>query len=323
MAVYTELKKEDIEIVLREYSIGKLEKFDPIEEGVENTNYRILVDKKKYILTIYEKRVDKKDLPFFCNLTTELFKRKFKCPLPIKNKKNEMISDYKDKKLTSLSFIEGESKLILNEIESYKVGLETSKFHMITNEIKLYRKNALSINSFEKIYNEIKNTNKKKDDLRLKFIKDNLNEIVNNWPKNLPDGIIHGDIFIDNIIFKNDNINGIIDYTFACNDFFAYDIAICLNALCFDQNGDDYIFNYLNAKSFLKGYNKVRLITKNEKKNIKVLCKGAALRFLLTRLFDSINNYENAFVKVKDPNEYIKKLEFFNKVENFEKELFE
>lgn len=323
MAVYTELKREDIEIVLKEYSIGKLEKFDPIEEGVENTNYRILVDKKKYILTIYEKRVDKKDLPFFCNLTTELFKRKFKCPLPIKNKKNEMISDYKDKKLTILSFIEGESKLILNEIESYKVGLETSKFHMITNEIKLYRRNALSIDSFEKIYNEIKNTNKKKDDLRLKFIKDNLNEIVNNWPKNLPDGIIHGDIFIDNIIFKNDNINGIIDYTFACNDFFAYDIAICLNALCFDQNGDDYIFNYLNAKSFLKGYNKVRLITKNEKKNIKVLCKGAALRFLLTRLFDSINNYENAFVKVKDPNEYIKKLEFFNKVENFEKELFE
>ena len=323
MAVYTELKREDIEMVLREYSIGKLEKFDPIEEGVENTNYRILVDKKKYILTIYEKRVDKKDLPFFCNLTTELFKRKFKCPLPIKNKKNEMISDYKDKKLTILSFIEGEQKLILSETESYKVGLETSKFHMITNEIKLYRKNALSIDSFEKIYNEIKNTNKNKDDLRLKFIKDNLNEIVNNWPKNLPDGIIHGDIFIDNIIFKNDNINGIIDYTFACNDFFAYDIAICLNALCFDQNGDDYIFNYLNAKSFLKGYNKVRLITKNEKKNIKVLCKGAALRFLLTRLFDSINNYENAFVKVKDPNEYIKKLEFFNKVENFEKELFE
>ena len=323
MAVYTELKREDIEIVLREYSIGKLEKFDPIEEGVENTNYRILVDKKKYILTIYEKRVDKKDLPFFCNLTTELFKRKFKCPLPIKNKKNEMISDYKDKKLTILSFIEGEQKLILSETESYKVGLETSKFHMITNEIKLYRKNALSIDSFEKIYNEIKNTNKNKDDLRLKFIKDNLNEIVNNWPKNLPDGIIHGDIFIDNIIFKNENINGIIDYTFACNDFFAYDIAICLNALCFDQNGDDYIFNYLNAKSFLKGYNKVRLITKNEKKNIKVLCKGAALRFLLTRLFDSINNYENAFVKVKDPNEYIKKLEFFNKIENFEKELFE
>ena len=323
MAVYTELKREDIEMVLREYSIGKLEKFDPIEEGVENTNYRILVDKKKYILTIYEKRVDKKDLPFFCNLTTELFKRKFKCPLPIKNKKNEMISDYKDKKLTILSFIEGEQKLILSETESYKVGLETSKFHMITNEIKLYRKNALSIDSFEKIYNEIKNINKNKDDLRLKFIKDNLNEIVNNWPKNLPDGIIHGDIFIDNIIFKNDNINGIIDYTFACNDFFAYDIAICLNALCFDQNGDDYIFNYLNAKSFLKGYNKVRLITKNEKKNIKVLCKGAALRFLLTRLFDSINNYENAFVKVKDPNEYIKKLEFFNKIENFEKELFE
>ena len=229
MAVYTKLEKKDIDIILEDYSIGNLEKFDPIEEGVENTNYKILVNKKKYILTIYEKRVDNKDLPFFCSLTTELFKKSFKCPLPIKNKKNEMISDYRNKKLTILSFIDGESKKYLSENDSYKIGLETSKLHALTNNIDLYRKNSLSIESWVKIYNQIKLAQKNKDASELKFIEDSLNQIKQNWPRDLPTGIIHGDIFIDNIIFQGENINGIIDYTFACNDFFAFDIIFDVN----------------------------------------------------------------------------------------------
>ena len=323
MAVYTKLEEKDINKILDNYSIGKLEKFDPIEEGVENTNYRILVNKKKYILTIYEKRVDKKDLPFFCTLTTELYKRNFRCPLPIKNKKNEMISDFRDKKLTILSFIEGVSKISLNEKESYKVGFETSKLHNTTKDIKLYRKNSLSINSWQKIYEEIKLIYKNKNDTKLKFIEDNLNKIKKNWPKNLPEGIIHGDIFIDNIIFLDNNINGIIDYTFACNDFFAFDIAICLNALCFEQVGDDYNFNVSNAKNFLKGYVRNRPLVKNEIQNMPVLCQGAAMRFLLTRFFDSVNQNDDALVKIKDPMEYIKKLEYFNSNKNLVYKLFD
>lgn len=323
MAVYTKLEKRDIDKILKDYSIGKLEKFDPIEEGVENTNYKILVNKKKYILTIYEKRVDKKDLPFFCTLTTELHKKKFKCPLPIINNKNEMISDFQNKKLTILSFIEGESKISLNENESYKVGFETSKLHKITSDISLYRKNSLSIESWQEIYNEIKLTYKNKNNFKLEFIKDNLDKIKKNWPKNLPKGIIHGDIFIDNIIFLNDNINGVIDYTFACNDFFAFDIAICLNALCFEKIGDNYNFNILNAKNFLNGYMKNRNLEKNEKQNMLVLCQGAAMRFLLTRLFDSINQNNDAFVKIKDPIEYKKKLEYFNSDKDLVSKLFD
>ena len=323
MAVYTKLKKREINKILEGYSIGKLEKFDPIEEGVENTNYKILVNKKKYILTIYEKRVDKKDLPFFCTLTTELYKRNFRCPLPIRNKKNEMISDFMDKKLTILSFIEGVSKISLNEKESYKVGFETSKLHNTTKDINLYRKNSLSICSWQKIYEEIKLIYKNKNDTKLKFIEDNLNKIKKNWPKNLPEGIIHGDIFIDNIIFFDDNINGIIDYTFACNDFFAFDIAICLNALCFKQVGDDYNFNVLNAKNFLKGYIRNRSLEKNEMLNMPILCQGAAMRFLLTRFLDSVNQNDDAFVKIKDPMEYIKKLEYFNSDKNLVSKLFD
>lgn len=323
MAVYTKLKKKDIDTILENYSIGNLEEFDPIEEGVENTNYRILVNKKKYILTIYEKRVDKKDLPFFCSLTSELFKKNFKCPLPIKNKKNEMISDYHNKKLTILSFINGESKKNLSENDSYKVGLETSKLHTLTNDIDLYRKNSLSIDSWDRIYSEIKLSQRKMDSSKLKYIEDSLNQIKQKWPKNLPTGIIHGDIFIDNIIFEGENINGIIDYTFACNDFFAFDIAICLNALCFDQVGDKYNFNILNARNFLKGYIKNRSLEESEKQNMKVLCQGAALRFLLTRLIDSINQNDLAFVKIKDPTEYLKKLEYFNSNENLKSKLFE
>ena len=322
MAVYTKLEKKDIDIILEDYSIGNLEKFDPIEEGVENTNYKILVNKKKYILTIYEKRVDNKDLPFFCSLTTELFKKSFKCPLPIKNKKNEMISDYRNKKLTILSFIDGESKKYLSENDSYKIGLETSKLHALTNNIDLYRKNSLSIESWVKIYNQIKLAQKNKDASELKFIEDSLNQIKQNWHRDLPTGIIHGDIFIDNIIFQGENINGIIDYTFACNDFFAFDIAICLNALCFDQVGEEYSFNILNARNFLKGYIKNRSLEDNEKQNMRVLCQGAALRFLLTRLIDSITQNDLALVKIKDPTEYIKKLEYFITDENLESKLF-
>tara|TARA_X000000950_G_scaffold56177_1_gene67540 strand:- start:730 stop:1701 length:972 start_codon:yes stop_codon:yes gene_type:complete len=323
MAVYTKLEKKDIESILENYSIGNLEEFYPIEEGVENTNYEILVKKKKYILTIYEKRVDKKDLPFFCSLTSELFIKNFKCPLPIKNKKNEMISDYRNKKLTILSFIDGESKKYLNENEIYKVGLETSKLHILTNNINLYRKNSLSIDSWERIFSEIKLAQKNIDDSKLKYIEHSLNEIKHKWPRNLPTGIIHGDLFIDNIIFEGENINGIIDYTFACNDFFAFDIAICLNALCFIQEGDKYNFNILNARNFLKGYIKNRSLEESEKQNMRVLCQGAALRFLLTRLTDSINQNDLALVKIKDPIEYLKKLKYFNSDEKLKSKLFE
>ena len=149
-------------------------------------------------------------------------------------------------------------------------------------------------------------------------IKETLNEIKKNWPKNLPNGIIHADLFPDNIFFKNNEFSGIIDFYFSCNDYYAFEIAVCINALCFDGFSQNLSFNVTKAKKFLKGYSKVRKITKMEKKYFKVLCQGAALRFLLTRVFDYLNLSKGALLTVKDPMEYLKRLEFHNSAKNYE-----
>ena len=322
MAVYTKLNKENIEEILSNYSIGRLEEFKGIEDGIENTNYFLLVDSRKYILTIYEKRVKKKDLPFFSDLMTGLNKENFKCPFPIKNKINETISSYKNKNLMIVSFLEGKAKNILNPDNCKSLGQEVARMHLITKNFKIQRQNDLSIGSWRKIFDQVKDkcTNIHKD--LPKLIESNLTDVEKNWPKDLPKGIIHADLFSDNIFFKDDKFNGIIDFYFSCNDFYALEIAICFNALCFDGSKNNLSFNATKAKSFMKGYNQLRALNANEKESIKVLSQGSALRFLLTRVFDAINTVEGAIVKVKDPMEYLVRLEFHKNSKNFEDYFF-
>ncbi len=310
MAIYTVLNKDEITSILKNYNIGSLEDYSPIEEGIENTNYKILVDKKYYILTIYEKRVDESDLPFFCSLTSELHNKKFKCPLPIKNKMGKEISDFRNKKLTILSYIQGETIKDLTDDMCFKIGTETAKLHLLTEKMKLSRKNSLSVESWIDMYSKLE---KKLNQNDKKLISFNLLNVENNWPQNLPIGIIHGDIFWDNIIFFNNELNGIIDYTFSCNDFYAYEIAICINSLGFDKKNNEMEFNKSKTLGFLKGYEKIRKINQNEKNALQILCQGASLRFLLTRLIDYNIKNDDAIVTVKDPNEFLDKLKFFQK----------
>jgi len=322
MAVYTKLNKENIEEILSNYSIGQLEEFKGIEDGIENTNYFLLTNNKKYILTIYEKRVKEKDLPFFSDLMTGLNKEKFKCPIPIKNKNNETISSYKDKSLMIVSFLEGKAKSILSPDNCKSLGLEVARMHLITKKFKIQRQNNLSIGSWRKIFEQIKDkcTGIHKDLPSL--IETNLVDVEKNWPKDLPQGIIHADLFSDNIFFKDDKFNGIIDFYFSCNDFYALEIAICFNALCFDGFKDNLSFNVTKAKNFMNGYSQLRKLSDIEKKSIKVMSQGSALRFLLTRVFDTINTVEGAIVKVKDPMEYLVRLEFHKNSKNFEDYFF-
>ncbi len=308
MAIYTKLNKEEIKSILTNYDIGELMNFIPIKEGIENTNYKIIVNNKKYILTIYEKRVNVKDLPFFCELTSNLFAMGFSCPLPIENKLGEMISNFNNKKLTILSFIEGVSKEKLSERECNQIGTETAKLHEFTKNMKISRNNSLSINSWKKMYGEIENGLNKIDK---KIIKESLTEINSNWPVDLPKGIIHGDIFWDNIIFHNEKVSGIIDYTFACNDFYAYELAICINSLAFDKKKTSMEFDAGKAKSFIEGYTNTRKLSEKEKNSLQILCIGASIRFLMTRLIDFKKTSEEAFVKIKDPKEFLDKLIFF------------
>ena len=322
MAVYTKLKKENIEEILSNYTIGRLEEYKGIEDGIENTNYFLLVGYKKYILTIYERRVKEKDLPFFSDLMTGLNKENFKCPVPIINKNNKTISSYKNKNLMIVSFLEGKAKNILSPDNCKSLGEEVARMHLITKNFKIQRQNDLSIGSWRKIFEQVKDKCIKIHKDLPKLIESNLIDVETNWPKDLPSGIIHADLFSDNIFFKDDKFNGIIDFYFSCNDFYALEIAICFNALCFDGYKDNLSFNVTKAKNFIDGYTQLREMHESEKENIKVLSQGSALRFLLTRVFDAINTVEGAIVKVKDPMEYLVRLEFHKNSKNFEDYFF-
>jgi homoserine kinase type II len=322
MAVYTKLNKENIEEILANYSIGQLKEFNGIEDGIENTNYFLLVNSKKYILTIYEKRIKAEDLPFFSELMTSLDKENFKCPVPIKNNNNKTISSYKNKNLMIVSFLEGKAKNILSPDNCESLGQEVARMHLITKKFKIQRQNSLSVRSWRSIFEQIKD---KCIDIHKdlpKLIDSNLTDVEKNWPKDLPAGIIHADLFSDNIFFKDDKFNGIIDFYFSCNDFYALEIAICFNALCFDGSKNNLSFNATKAKSFMKGYSQLRKLNDSEKRSIKVMSQGSALRFLLTRVFDTINTVEGAIVKVKDPMEYLVRLEFHKNSKDFEDYFF-
>ena len=317
MAVYTKINKKDLRLFLKNYNIGNVKSFFGIKEGIENSNYLINTSNKKFILTIYEKRVSKKDLPFFIKLMIKLSKENFKCPEPIKSIKGKYINEIKNKPAAIVSFLDGRSKIDLNPDNCYDVGKQIAQFHKITNKLSLRRKNALSVNSWKNIFNKVeKRCAAIEKNLPLK-IKQNLIEIKENWPKKLPSGIIHADLFPDNIFFKNNKFSGFIDFYFSCNDFYAFEIAICLNALCFDGYKQNLSFNVTKARKFFNGYSSIRTISIIEKKSLKVLCQGAAMRFLLTRVFDYLNLSKGALLSVKDPLEYLKRLEFHNSVNDY------
>ena len=322
MAVYTKFSQINIEEILSNYNLGKLDMFKGIEEGIENTNYFLSVNGIKFILTVYEKRIKSEDLPFFSNLMSELNKANFKCPVPILNKQNETLTDYKGKKLMIVSFLEGKAKKNLSPSNCKSIGIEVAKMHNITKNFKLKRQNDLSINSWRNLFNSIKDKCTKINKNLPKLIEENLTDVEKNWPKNLPRGIIHADLFHDHVFFKGNKLSGIIDFYFSCEDFFAFEIAICFNAVCFDGMKDNLSFNVTKAKNFINGYTSIRELNDQEKNSIKVLSQGAALRFLLTRVFDTLNKVDGAIVKVKDPMEYMKRLEFHKNSKSFEDYFF-
>jgi len=322
MAVYTKINEKNLKDFFLKYSIGKIISYKGIPEGIENTNYLIKTDKGKFILTVYEKRVQEKDLPFFMGLMRNLYDSNFLSPEPIINNNGNYISEVLNKKAAVVSFLDGSSKKNLSPDNCYAVGIETAKLHMITKNLSIKRENKLSVNSWRKIYNNVKkNCSKIHKDLP-QIIEKNLDEIENNWPKDIPSGIIHADLFPDNIFFKGNKLTGIIDFYFSCHDFYAFEMAICLNALCFEGKNENLSFNVTKAKKFIDGYSSVRKLTEKEKLSLKILCQGAAIRFLLTRVFDYLNLTEGALVTIKDPIEYLKRLEFHNSVTSYKDYFF-
>ena len=322
MAVYTKLKKIELEEFFSKYNLGNLLDYSEIKEGIENTNYLIKTEKGKFILTLYEKRVDEKDLPFFIGLMRNLADKNFPSPEPIINKNGNYISEILNKKAAVISFLDGYAKKKLSPEDCYEVGINTARLHLITKDLSGKRKNKLSVDSWRDIYNKIQKDCSKIHPTLPATIERNLSEIEKKWPKNIPAGIIHADLFPDNIFFKGNKLSGIIDYYFSCHDFYAFEIAICLNALCFEGSTENLSFNVTKAKKFIDGYSEIRRLSEEEKDSLKILCQGAAIRFLLTRVFDYLNLIEGAIVKIKDPIEYLKRLEFHNNVKSYKDYFF-
>ena len=317
MAVYTKLTNKDILSLSNAYQIGKVIKFEGIKKGIENTNYLLKTNKEKFILTIFEKRVHKKDLPFFMNLMDKLDKNKIICPKPLKNKKGKYLSTIKNKSACIVTFLKGKDKTHLDYKNCFDVGKNIAKFHKTTSKIHLYRENSMSVKKLNGLLKSIKFKSKKKTlDLKSVLYK-NLKDIKREWPKNISKGIIHGDLFIDNIFFNKNKFSGFIDFYFSSNDYLMYEIAICINALCFDKIKNKFVMNNKKIKNLINGYENVRTLSQKEKDSLNVLCRGAALRYLLTRIYDYFNTPKTALIKIKDPKEYLQKLIIHNSLNNY------
>ena len=316
MAIYTEISFSQVQLILKDYNIGHLKKLIGIKKGIENTNYLLVTSKNKFILTIYEKRVNSKELPFFMHLMKKLNVKQINCPKPILNKKRKFLFKVEKKLASITSFVHGKEKKNHSLNESKIIGNNIAKLHLATKNIKLYRKNNLSLQSWFALNNLIKKSKSKKINRLCKWIDTILQDLKKQWPSNLPSGIIHADLFHDNIFFLKKKFSGFIDLYFSCNDAYVYDLAICINAICFDSK---FKFKANKAKALIKGYQQIRKLTQKEILALPYLLRGAAIRFYLTRLYDQLNQQKGAIVKVKNPNEFLQKIKFHLQFKQYEK----
>ena len=308
MAIYTKVDTHEAKSILKNFNLGELKKIQGIKKGIENTNYLLITTTGKFILTLFEKRVKTKELPFFMNLMLSLNDRKILCPKPIKNKNKKTLFQIKNRQAAICSFVYGKEKTNHTLSECQLIGKNIAKLHMVGKKIKLHRVNNLSIKSWIALNQSIKTKANKKIPNIYGFINTLLLDLKKKWPSQLPTGIIHGDLFPDNIFFNKTKFAGFIDFYFSCSDFLIYDIAICINAMCFDKK---IKFNKLKANALLKGYSSQRKISKKEFTALPQLLLGASIRFFLTRLHDSINRQKGAVVKVKNPKEFLKRIQFY------------
>jgi len=312
MAVYTEVSDAELETFLRDYDIGQAESFKGIAEGVENTNYVLTTtrgqERGQYMVTLYEKRVDPKDLPFFLGLMDHLAERGINCPRPIHGCDGQALRTLAGKPAAITSFLQGMWPRRTAVKHCGPVGEALAALHLAGRDFALKRRNALSVAGWRPLF---EGSRAHIEPALAKELAAELDFFEANFPRGLPAGVIHADLFNDNVFFLNERLSGIIDFYFACNDFLAYDVAICLNAWCFEP---DNAFNATKARALLQGYDKVRRLGDDERTALPLLARGSALRFMLTRLYDWVHTPADALVKRKDPNEYLAKLRFHRAV---------
>lgn len=307
MAVYTDITEDDLRNFLTQYDVGSLTSYKGIAEGVENSNFLLHTTKDPLILTLYEKRVEKSDLPFFLGLMQHLAAKGLSCPLPLPRKDGELLGELSGRPAALISFLEG---MWLRKPEAKhcrEVGKALAAMHLAGEGFEIKRPNALSVEGWKVLWEKSEDRADEVEKGLKDEIRPEIDYLAAHWPKDLPAGVIHADLFQDNVFFLGDELSGLIDFYFACNDLLAYDVSICLNAWCFEKDG---AYNVTKGKALLEGYQSVRPLSEAELEALPLLARGSALRFFLTRLYDWLTTPEGALVVKKDPLEYLRKLRF-------------
>ena len=312
MAVYTQISIDELNVFLSKYNIDNINEFSGIKGGTSNSNYLLTADNKKFILTIFEERTNQENLPFYFDLMNHLNAHDVKCPEVIKDKQGNFSNSIKQKHAVITSFLTGSSLEKIKPIHCSNLGLTIAKMHNASEKLNIKRENELGFDKLGIIIEKLKRYKKHIDEEKLKFIEDEFLFLSREINKDLPSGIIHADLFPDNIFFEENNLTGIIDFYFSCNDFYAYEIAICLNAWCFEDSNNE--FNPTKAKYLLGSYNQERKFSNEEVEALPLLARASALRYLLTRLLDFYSHEDSELILKKDPNEYISKLRFHQSV---------
>ncbi len=313
MAVYTDVSADDLARFIARYDIGELLSYKGIAEGVENSNFLVHTSAGNFILTLYEKRVAEGDLPFFLGLMEHLAARGLNCPQPVKNREGGMLGVVAGRPAAIVTFLDGLWIRKPNAGHCAAVGEAMARLHLAGSDFNIKRPNALSVDSWRPLF---EHAGPRGDSVRPGLCNEIVGELgllEKNWPRDLPVGVIHADLFPDNVFFLGDKLSGLIDFYFACNDMLAYDVAICLNCWCFEP---DHSYNVTKGRALLGGYNKVRALSAAEQAALPMLARGAAMRFLLTRLVDWLAVPEGALVRPKDPLEYFRKLRFHQSVKS-------
>ncbi len=313
MAVYTEVSDEDLRSFIAQYDIGEPVAFKGIAEGVENSNYLLQTDRGVYILTLYEKRVDPADLPFFLGLMEYLAGRGIACPVPIRGRDGEPLRELCGRPAAVITFLQGMWPRRIAPRHCAELGAAMARMHLAGRSFPMTRRNSLSAADWRPLFERSRDRADEVHPGLAEELDAELDHLEANWPAGLPTGVIHADLFPDNVFFLGDRLSGFIDFYFACNDFFAYDLAICLNAWCFERDDD---FNVTKARVLLSSYRRVRPLTSEEVEALPLLARGSAMRFLLTRLYDWLYTPDGALVRPKDPLEYLRRLRFHRTIDD-------
>ncbi len=307
MAVYTQVDDAELIAFLAAYDIGDLLSCKGIAEGVENSNYFLHTSRGSFILTLYERRVSEGDLPFFLGLMEHLARRGVTCPQPVRNRAGEALGRLAGRPAVIVTFLEGYSVHHPEVAHCAALGEALARLHLASADFALRRANALSVDAWRPLFEPAAARADEVEPGLRETVEAELDHLERNWPRDLPSGVIHADLFPDNAFFLGDKMSGVIDFYFACNDAYAYDLAICLNAWCFDEAR---CFEMDKGAALISAYRRVRPLSKAELKAFPTLARGAAMRFLLTRYVDWLNVPKGALVRPKDPREYLAKLRF-------------